>query len=105
VDNNRNKIIPDKLKNGTKEYMIRAEEREEWYKFIARYVQKEYSNTLIMRKLSRMTGCSFLDLIRPGDIAYMIALVKNGIDVWDQTVRMKVLGAAAHKKKEKKLRP
>jgi hypothetical protein len=27
VDNNRNKIIPDKLKNGIRDYMMRAEER------------------------------------------------------------------------------
>ncbi len=52
-----------------------------------------------------MTGCSFLNLIRPGDIVYVIALVKYGRDVWDQMVQMKVLGAAAHKEKEKKLRP
>jgi hypothetical protein len=38
-----------------------------------------------------MTGCSFLDLIRPGDIAYMIALDKNVRDVWDQTVQMEAL--------------
>ncbi len=105
ADNNRNKIIPDKLKNGIREYMMRVEEREELYKFIALYVWKVYSNTLIMRKLCCMTGYSFLDLIRLGDIAYAIALVKNGKDVWDQTVQMKVLGAAAHKEKEKKLRP
>jgi hypothetical protein len=51
-----------------------------------------------------MTGCSFLDLIRPGDIAYVNALIKNGRDVWDQTVRMKAQDTAAHKEKEKKLR-
>ncbi len=84
---------------------MRAEEREELYKFMAHYVQKVYSDTLIMRELHHMTGCSFLDWIKPGDIAYVIALVKNGRDVWDQTVRMKALGAAAHKKKEKKLMP
>jgi hypothetical protein len=44
-------------------------------------------------------------LIRPGDIAYVIALIKNGRDVWDQTVWMKALGAAAHKENKKKLRP
>ncbi len=62
------------------------------------------SDTLITKKLHCMTGCSFLDLIRPGDIAYVIPLVKNGRHVWDQTVWMKALGAAAHKAKEKKLR-
>ncbi len=104
VDENRQKIITDKLKNGTREYMMRVEEREELYEFIACYVRKVYSNTLIMRELHCMTGCSFLDLSRPGDIAYVIALVKNGRDEWDQTVWMKALGAAAYKEKEKKLR-
>ncbi len=85
--------------------MMRAEERNELYKFIAFYVRKVYSNILITKEPRRMTGCSFLDLIRSGDIAYVIALVTNGKDVLDQTVWMKALGAAAHKEKEKKLRP
>jgi hypothetical protein len=105
ADNNRNKIILDKLKNGIWDYMMRAEERNELYEFIALYVWKVYSNTLITRELHCMTGCSFLDLIRPGDIDYMIALVKIGRDVWDQMVRMKALSAAAHKEKAKKLKP
>ena len=81
--------------------MMRAEERNELYKFILLYVRKVYSNTLITRELHCMTGCSFLDFIRPGDISYVIALIKNGRDVWGQTKRMKALGAAAHKEKEK----
>ncbi len=93
MDEYRKKVLPDKLKNGIREYMMRAEEREELYEFIARYVWKVYSDTLISRELHCATGCSFLDLI------------KNGRDVWDQTVCMKALGAAAHKEKEKKLRP
>ncbi len=99
------KVMPDKLKNGVREYMMRVEEREELYQIITCYVWKVYSNTLVMEELPCMTGCSFLDLIRHGDIAIMIALVKNGRDEWDQTVRMKALGAAAHKEKEKRLRP
>jgi hypothetical protein len=85
--------------------MMRAEKRNELYEFIALYVRKVYSDTLITRELHCMTGCFFLDWIRPGDIAYVIALVKNGGDMWDQTLRMRALGAAAHKEKEKKLRP
>jgi hypothetical protein len=79
--------------------------REELYKLIAQYVQKIYSNTLSTKELCCMAGRSFLDLIIPGDIANVIALVKNGRDVWDQTVQMKASGAAAHKEKENKLRP
>jgi hypothetical protein len=98
--------MPDKLKNGIREYMMRAEEGGELYEFIACYVRKVYSDTFITRELRCMTGCSFLDfLIRPGDIAYVIAVVKNGRDMWDQTLQMRALGAATHKEKEKKLRP
>jgi hypothetical protein len=85
--------------------MMRVEERNDLYKFITLYVRKVYSDTLITWELCHMTGCSFLNLIRPGDIAYTIALIKNGRDVWDQTVRMKALGAAANKEKEKKFSP
>ncbi len=105
ADINRNKIIPDKLMNGIRDYMKRTEERNDLYELIALYVQKVYSDILITWELCCMTGCSFLNLIRPGDIAYLITLVKNGRGVWDQMVRMKALGAAAHKEKEKKLRP
>ncbi len=80
---------------------MRAEVRRELYEFITCYVRKVYSDTLVTKKLCCMTGCSFLDLIRPGDISYVIALIKNGRDVWGQTKRMKALGAAAHKEKEK----
>jgi hypothetical protein len=45
ADENRKKVLPDKLKNGIREYMMRVAEREELYKFIARYVWKVYSNT------------------------------------------------------------
>ncbi len=54
------KLMPDKLKNGKREYVIRAEEREELYEFIVHYVRKVYSNTLITRELRHMTGCSSL---------------------------------------------
>jgi hypothetical protein len=99
ANNNRSKIIPDKLKNEFKDYMMRVEERNELYEFIALYVRKVYSDTSITRELRCMTGCSFLDLIKPSGIVYVIALIKNGRDVWDQRVQMKALGAAAHKEK------
>jgi hypothetical protein len=48
ADENRKKVLPDKLKNGIREYMMRVEESEELYKFIAHYVWKVYSDTLIL---------------------------------------------------------
>jgi hypothetical protein len=44
----------------------------------------------------------FLNLISPSDIAYVLALIKNGKGVWDQDVRM---AANPHGGGEKKLNP
>ena len=41
----------------------------------------------------------------PSDIAYVIAIVKNSGEMWDQNVRMKEMGQRAWGSKEKKLRP
>ncbi len=42
-----------------------------------------------------------MELISPSDIAYMLALIKNGKGVWDQDVQMV---ANPHGGREKKLR-
>jgi hypothetical protein len=47
----------------------------------------------------------FIDIISPSDIAFVIRVIKNGWDVWDQKIRMKELGAAVHGKQEVKVRP
>ncbi len=48
---------------------------------------------------------SFIDIISPSDIAFVISVIKNGRDVWDQKIRMKELGAAVHGKREVKVTP
>ncbi len=48
---------------------------------------------------------SFIDIISPSDIAFVISVIKNGRDVCDQKIRMKELGAAVHGKREVKVRP
>jgi hypothetical protein len=50
-------------------------------------------------------GLSFIDIISPSDIAFVICVIKNGRDVWDQKIRMKELGAAVHGEREVKVRP
>jgi hypothetical protein len=44
----------------------------------------------------------FLELFSPSDIAYVLALIKNGKGVWDQDVRM---AENPHGAGEKKLHP
>ena len=44
------------------------------------------SDSEIKRELKNNEGMSFLDLIMPSDIAFVICVVKNARHVWDQTI-------------------
>ncbi len=63
------------------------------------------TDDLIVRLLKRSVRNSYLDIIDPGDIVYVIALVKNGKEVWDQDLHYSAAGAAAMATKEPKLKP
>jgi hypothetical protein len=60
--------------------------------FFARFVQKVHSDDYIRKSLRENQGWSFLDIIGPNDIAYVIAIFKNGKDLWDQDIQMKAGG-------------
>ncbi len=62
------------------------------YSFLAKYVRKTHSDCEIKRELKNNEGMSFLDLITPSDIAFVICVVKNARHVWDQTIRKIGLG-------------
>ncbi len=49
-----------------------------------------------------MKALSFIDKITPCDIAFVISLLKNGRNVWDQNIKMKQSGAAVHGDRETK---
>ncbi len=71
------------LKEGMKNYM-NSMARGYLYKFIARYVRKVHPDSIITSDLSENVGVSFIDMITPSDIAYVICFVKNCKDMWDQ---------------------
>ncbi len=50
-------------------------------------------------------GRSFLDVVRPGDIAYIVLIIKNSKDMWDQDLRMQELEAEVMGNPEKILKP
>ncbi len=72
------------------------------YKFFARYVRKVYSDSDIKTDLKNDEGLSFIDKITPGDIAFVISVLKNGREVWDKNIKMMQLGAAVHGDRETK---
>ncbi len=103
-DNNRVKIDPDKLKNGL-DHFASSSDKAELYEFLARYVRKVYPDTDIKNDLKNNEGFLFIDRITPSDIAFVISILRNGCDVWDQTIKMKQLGAAVHGERETRLQP
>ncbi len=72
------------------------------YEFFARYVRMVYSDSDIQTDLKNNEGLSFVDRITPSDIAYVISVLKNGHDLWDQNIKIKHLGAAVHGDREMK---
>ena len=82
-DPNRKGFNPDKFTDGY-EQLRDAENRKEYYFFIAHYVRKVFPDNKITQLLRATPGSSFLDLITTSDIAYVITVVKNGRDMWDE---------------------
>jgi hypothetical protein len=55
------------------------------FNLIARYVRKVHSDEHIHKCLRYSAGRSFLDVILPGDIAYIVLIIKNSKDMWEPT--------------------
>jgi hypothetical protein len=70
-----------------------------------RYVRKVHSDEIIQKCLCYAPGRSYLDIIGPGDIVYIISIIKNSKDMWDQDLKMQEWGAQAIGSQEKKLKP
>ena len=84
-DPNKGTVDPDKLSKGLISF-IRNDKTQRGvypvYDFLARYVRKLHSDRYIRKTLNANCGQSFLDLIGPSDVAYVICLLKNSIGVW-----------------------
>lgn len=104
-DPNRSVIDPDSLVKGVEDIIMDAEARERLYDFIARYVRKVCPDSIITKGLRAMPGYTFLDLIRPSDIAYVISLLKNGRGMWDMEIEMREMARSGEIKTNAKARP
>jgi len=83
-DLSRLTIDPDKLAKGIQSYVNEDPEGtglNAIFDFMARYVRKLHSDRYIRKMLAANLGQSFLNLIGPSDVAYVICLLKNSIKV------------------------
>ncbi len=76
------------------------------YSFLAKYIQKLHSDSAIKNELKNNEGLSFIDIITPSNIAFVLSVIKNSQNVRDQEIRLNKFGAALHpNERGAKLRP
>jgi hypothetical protein len=85
--------------------IIKEDNTPDLFDFLGRYVHKTYIDDLISKKLRASPGISYLDAIQPSDIAYVIALMKNAREIWDQDLWLSAGGEAVMGNKETKVKP
>ncbi len=73
------------------------------FNLIARYVRKVHSDEHIRKVICYSAGKSFLNIIGPIDIAYIISIINNSKGMWDQDIQVQELGAEAMGNPETKL--
>ncbi len=104
-DRNRSEFDPDSLIKGVEDIITDAEARERLYDFLARYVRKVCPDSMITKSLRAMPGYTFLDLIWPRNVAYVISLLKNGRGMWDMEIEMREMATSGDIKSDAKARP
>ncbi len=62
------------------------------FNLFTQYVWKVHSDEFIRKCLGYTPGRSYLDIIGSSDIAYIVSVIKNSKDMWDQDMRMQDLG-------------
>ena len=76
---------PDEFADGIKPFLGGSGKKmEDVCEFLARYVRKLHADRYLKNVINSEPGVSFLDIIGPSDIAYVITLVKNSKLVWLQ---------------------
>jgi hypothetical protein len=76
------------------------------FNLIARYVRKVHSDEHIRKVLMCCNaGRSFVNIIGPSDIAYIVSIIKNSKGMWHQDIQMQKLGEEAKENPEMKLKP
>ncbi len=58
-----------------------------------------------MKHLHAMPGYTFLDLIRPSELAYVISLLKNGRGIWDMEIEIREMARSGEIRTEAKAWP
>ena len=87
-DKDRDEYVPDELKAGVNKF-IEDEKIGVVFDFLSKYVRKLYADSHIREQLKKEAGLTFIEILTPSDKAYVVTILKNAKDVWDQKLRVK----------------
>jgi hypothetical protein len=76
-------VYPDEIGKGFQTYIDLKIEKVV-YNFICTYVRRIKPNVKWKKLLMKNAGCPFICCITPSNIAYVLAIIKNGKEMWDQ---------------------
>ncbi len=74
---------PDELGKGFQDYE-KLKLEHVVYNFMCTYVWRMKPNTRWKKLLTMNPGCTFICVFTPSNIAYVLAIIKNGQEMWDQ---------------------
>ena len=83
VDGNSAAIDQDNLSNGVMHWH-KNKKMDELMDFLSRYVRNVHADCYFEKLLLHNPGCTYLDIITPSDIAYVISVIKNSAHLWLQ---------------------
>jgi hypothetical protein len=79
----RGKVWPDELGKGFQEY-VKLQQEHVVYNFMCTYLRRMKPDTRWKKLMTMNQGCPFICFFTPSDIAYVLAVIKNGQERWDQ---------------------
>jgi hypothetical protein len=91
-------VNPDRLSKGIDVYFDNGTESAV-FEFTCTYVRRLYSDASRRKMMKTCQGQPFFNMVTPSDIAYVLAIIKNGKDSWDQTKRLGCTPGATQEKK------
>ncbi len=84
-DPNRETMYSNEFQEGIHRF-IECKLLHRVFNFVCQYDRRVNSDQWITKTLKSCPGSSFFQIITPSKIAYVISLVKNGQEMWDQEI-------------------
>jgi hypothetical protein len=89
---------PDKLCEGCKDFFKEGLDYVV-FEFVCLYLRRIKTDVVWKKLLRENTGDPIFKFITPSDIAYILSIMKNGKEMWDQKKRLEGTGGTSHEEK------